>query len=276
MAQTGSTGRFRVGSVLMKGGVEIFTGAGAPSNGTTGAGLAGPGSLYIDYTNKKLYQNTNTQASPTWQSVGDVAAAEITLPEGNILLGNNAGVASAVSAKSSGYIPVGNGTTLVPVAVSGAHLLAANGALSHAAGQIVNADISPTAAIAASKMAGYADLAGIIAAGLGNSASYVKTDAGAKTLLALNATKARGVIVVVRIDETFATGDTSQLILKVGETDDDGKGFASGVFTNAAAGSVFVTGFLNTANKAIIATLTAAAGTGTGAASVTILALPNS
>jgi hypothetical protein len=39
---------------------------------------------------------------------------------------------------------------------------------------------------------------------------------------------------------------------------------------------VFVTGFLNTANKAIIATLTAAAGTGTGAASVTILALPNS
>lgn len=46
--------------------------AGAPSNGGsgTGAGLCGPGSLLIDTTNKILYINTNTKASPTWTSIG--------------------------------------------------------------------------------------------------------------------------------------------------------------------------------------------------------------
>ena len=60
----------------MKGGVEVRTGAGAPTNGTsgTGAGLSGPGSLYLDYTNKTLYQNTNTKASPTWNQIGGSGA----------------------------------------------------------------------------------------------------------------------------------------------------------------------------------------------------------
>lgn len=46
--------------------------AGAPVNGTsgTGAGVAGPGCLLIDTTNKFLYINTNTKASPTWTKVG--------------------------------------------------------------------------------------------------------------------------------------------------------------------------------------------------------------
>lgn len=64
----------------MKGGLRIMTGAGAPTNGTsgTGAGKAGPGSLYLDYTNKTIYQNTNTKASPTWTlGGGDSAAAGI-------------------------------------------------------------------------------------------------------------------------------------------------------------------------------------------------------
>lgn len=257
MAQTGSTGRFRVGSLLMKGGVEIFTGAGAPSNGTTGAGKAGPGSLYIDVTNKKLYQNTNTLASPTWQSVGDVAAAEIALADGKILVGGGTGMAAAQT--PGGILAMNNA-----------------GVFSMVAGSIVNADISPTAAIASSKLANYADLAAMVGAGLANSASYVKTDNGTKTLLAAHATKARGVLVVVHIDQTFANGDTSQLIVKVGETDTIEKAFASATFTDAAAGAYFVTGFLNTATKAIIATLTAAAGTGTGACSITVFALPNS
>lgn len=43
-------------------------GSGAPTNGGagTGATFAEKGSLYIDYTNGILYQNTNTKASPTW------------------------------------------------------------------------------------------------------------------------------------------------------------------------------------------------------------------
>lgn len=43
---------------------------GAPVNGTTGAGEAGPGCLCYDVTNKFLYINTNTLASPTWTKVG--------------------------------------------------------------------------------------------------------------------------------------------------------------------------------------------------------------
>ena len=52
--------------------LAILTNEGAPTNGTSGtfAGQAGPGCLLIDVTNKFLYINTNTQASPTWTKVG--------------------------------------------------------------------------------------------------------------------------------------------------------------------------------------------------------------
>lgn len=49
--------------------VCVLTGAGVPTDGTTGAAFAAPGSLYIDITNKKLYINGNTKASPTWKLV---------------------------------------------------------------------------------------------------------------------------------------------------------------------------------------------------------------
>lgn len=53
-------------------GVFLLVNAGAPVNGTsgTGVGLAGPGCLLSDTTNKLLYINTNTMASPTWVKVG--------------------------------------------------------------------------------------------------------------------------------------------------------------------------------------------------------------
>jgi hypothetical protein len=52
--------------------LAIIANAGAPTNGTSGtfAKMAGPGCLLIDYTNKFLYINTNTKASPTWTKVG--------------------------------------------------------------------------------------------------------------------------------------------------------------------------------------------------------------
>jgi hypothetical protein len=49
----------------------VMTGAGAPTNGTSGsgAGYAGIGSLYINKTSGTMYQNTGTLASPTWTAV---------------------------------------------------------------------------------------------------------------------------------------------------------------------------------------------------------------
>lgn len=49
----------------------VWTNAGAPTNGTSGTlkGVAQPGDLLVDTTNKTLYQNTNTSASPTWSLV---------------------------------------------------------------------------------------------------------------------------------------------------------------------------------------------------------------
>jgi hypothetical protein len=45
-----------------------LVGAGAPTNGTsgTGVGLSGPGSTYTDSTNKNVYVNVGTKASPQW------------------------------------------------------------------------------------------------------------------------------------------------------------------------------------------------------------------
>ena len=53
--------------------VCIMVGSGAPTDGTsgTGAGYAGPGSLYIDYTAStvdNLYSNEGTKASPDWEN----------------------------------------------------------------------------------------------------------------------------------------------------------------------------------------------------------------
>lgn len=54
------------------GGYGPFTNAGAPTDGTSGTqkGNAAPGALLVDTTNKILYINTNTLASPTWTKVG--------------------------------------------------------------------------------------------------------------------------------------------------------------------------------------------------------------
>ena len=72
----GTGGRERrqcIGGIQLDNSVVILVpGSGAPTDGTSGTGVgdAGPGSLYIDYANGKIYINTNTKASPTWTVVG--------------------------------------------------------------------------------------------------------------------------------------------------------------------------------------------------------------
>ena len=49
--------------------VVFLTGAGVPTNGDTGAGFAGPGSICIDISAGKMYLNGGTKASPVWKIV---------------------------------------------------------------------------------------------------------------------------------------------------------------------------------------------------------------
>lgn len=53
--------------------VGILLIQGAPTNGTSGtyAKFAGPGTILIDTTNKIIYVNSNTKASPTWSFLVD-------------------------------------------------------------------------------------------------------------------------------------------------------------------------------------------------------------
>ena len=77
------------------------------------------------------------------------------------------------------------------------------------------------------------------------------------------------------VTEAFATGDTSRTLVTVGETDTPAAMWANTVFPNGLAlGTVLVGAFTNTINKAITIDSVAAAGTGTGAVSITVLAIP--
>lgn len=115
---------------LLKRSIILIPNAGAPTSGTsgTGVGKAGPGSLCFDYSNGQVYINTNTVASPTWAKLAD-SAGDISLAEGNILVGDASGLATALNAKTTTQILVGNGTTLTSVAVSADATLANTGAL---------------------------------------------------------------------------------------------------------------------------------------------------
>jgi len=48
---------------------DMYYNAGAPTNGSTYAGIAPVGALLTDTTNAELYINQGTQASPTWAKV---------------------------------------------------------------------------------------------------------------------------------------------------------------------------------------------------------------
>src|SRR5579871_1169434 len=85
----------------------VWTNAGAPTNGGAGtlANYAQPGDLLIDSTNKVLYQNTNTSASPTWtliESGGTLpSAAKGTLGSGTGTFGLAVNVNAQFSAAGS-------------------------------------------------------------------------------------------------------------------------------------------------------------------------------
>lgn len=76
-------------------GIVDLTGAGAPTNGTSGTGvnISGPGSTYFDITNKNLYINIGSISSPFWQStLFGANGLALTLRRHNTIAEVNAGV----------------------------------------------------------------------------------------------------------------------------------------------------------------------------------------
>lgn len=243
--------------------ILLATGTTVPS-GTAGYAK---GCLFIDTDvvagSQGLYENVGTTTVCNFNLIGAIAAGEITLAQGSILLGNASGVAAATDAKTSGQILVGSGTTLASVAVSGDATLAANGALTIAPASVENSMLAAGAGVGA-----------LLTAGLGGSVSIVKTDADTHTIIAANATKDRACLVLVVVDETYAIGTGTLPTVQIGEADTINKCMADTVLDTEAAGTVLAFAFTNSATKAIIATSTAAVGDATGGCSITVIAIP--
>ena len=77
-----------------------------------------------------LYSNIGTTAVPSWDLVGSTSAGEITLAEGNMLVGAASGLATAldIGATSAG-IAIGNGTTATINALSADATMSTAGAV---------------------------------------------------------------------------------------------------------------------------------------------------
>lgn len=135
-------------NALVKDGNEnilICTGTSVPS---ATAGFA-KGCLFIKTdagaSVSSVYENIGTTASCSFNLMGAVSAGEITLAEGSILVGNNAGVATALSAKGDTKILVGNATTITSVLVSGDVTMSNLGAFTIGAKKVLNTMIAAAA-----------------------------------------------------------------------------------------------------------------------------------
>jgi hypothetical protein len=93
------------------------------------------------------YVNGTQIIDNTGAYIGGVLPADLALAQGSVFVGNASNVAAAVSAKTSGQILVGSGTTLASVAVSGDATLSSAGALTVANGAITRAKMSAPASL---------------------------------------------------------------------------------------------------------------------------------
>lgn len=108
----------------------------------------------------------------------------------------------------------------------------------------------------------------------GASASYPSDTDGVQTLLA--ATDAdRGVVITVRVDETFADNAGAQPTFEIGETDTSDKFAADSEFTDETAGTILTFSGTLSAGKALIVTAVAAEDDGAGGITATVIAVPS-
>ena len=65
----GSVQDYKKAEIRVSNDVVVMTGAGAPTDGTTGDNFAGPGSMYVDISGANLYIQTGLITSPVWKLV---------------------------------------------------------------------------------------------------------------------------------------------------------------------------------------------------------------
>ena len=116
-------------------------------------------------------------------------------------------------------------------------------------------------------------LEALVAAGLGASHAYVKTDAGVK-ILATGTAGTKKVLIVCTVTEVFADGTGTQPTIKIGQVGTDTKFAAAALFTSAALNTVFVLAGELTAATNMIVTVAPRTGNGTGAMAVAAIILP--
>jgi hypothetical protein len=186
---------------------------------------------------------------------------------GTVLVGTKTSgdvTALDISAEGAMALGQGGGETPAAYAMSGDVTMTKGGVTAIGAGKVTSAMLANGAGVAA-----------LLSAGLGGSATIIRSETGAKTIVAANNLKDRACIVVAVVTEAFATGDASRTIVTVGEADTADKCWAATTFPDGLAlGTVLVGAFTNLATKAITVTSTAAEGTGTGGVAVTVIAIP--
>ena len=103
--------------------------------------------LTVDGTNRKLTFPSGSEFELQSGATADIAdillaAADVALAEGSVLVGNAAGAAAALAAETDAQILVGNGTTVTSVAVSGDATMDNAGAVTLADGIVRTATVS--------------------------------------------------------------------------------------------------------------------------------------
>lgn len=184
------------------------------------------GCLLIDTTTGHLYVNTGSITSCTFNDVGAVAAGEISLATGSILVGA-AGVGAALDVKSNGNVIVGNGTTIVSATPDTAGLVAKTGVQSVGGVKTFSAQMVLQTAHS-----------GIL---IGAGASGANHSLGAVADNALE----------FYLDATHTTGDMRGAYLRLYFSGDGGSGEAARIFSTINNVSVATGGTVNGAHISI-------------------------
>lgn len=97
---------------LVRNNIFTLTDIGAPIDGVTGAGIAGPGSEYIDYSTGNRYVQVSIITSPVWALAGGFGGAQ-----------QLSGTISSANIVGTGVGQLGHANGVILVPAGGAHVV---------------------------------------------------------------------------------------------------------------------------------------------------------